>query len=139
MSNPAASADSDLTPRRIALWPAGAVVAAAAAGTTTVIAIVGRALGAPLAIDGEPISLIAFPVFTLIATLIGLVLAVTLNRRARKPRRAFMVTTVALTALSLMPDLVVSVTAGSKVVLMLSHLAAAAIVIPAVSRRLPEN
>ena len=51
-----------------------------------------------------------------------------------------MVTTVGLTALSIVPDLV---TAGfdpaSRAVLILTHLVAAAIVIPVVARRLPES
>jgi hypothetical protein len=43
---------------------------------------------------------------------------------------------VTLTALSLVPDLIVGATAGSKTVLMLTHLVAAAIAIPVLARRL---
>jgi hypothetical protein len=124
---------------RIALWPAGAVAVLGAAATTTVIAVVGRALGAPLAIEGEAIPLLAFAMFTVLGGAAGIALAVVLNRRARRPRRTFTVTTVVLTVLSLVPDLLVQVSFGSKIVLMLTHLAAAAIVIPALSRRLPED
>jgi hypothetical protein len=39
--------------------------------------------------------------------------------------------------LSLVPDVLADATTGTKMVLMLTHLVAAAIVVPAVARRLP--
>ena len=42
-----------------------------------------------------------------------------------------------LTALSIVPDLVVPATTATRLALMLTHLAAAAIVIPTVARALP--
>lgn len=119
------------------LWPAGAAAVAVAAAATTVIAVVGRALGAPIAIDGEAIPLLAFPMFTVIAGVVGIALAVALAHWTRRPRRTFTVTTVVLTVLSLVPDLLVQVSFGSRIVLMLTHVAAAAIVIPTLCRRLP--
>lgn len=119
------------------LWSAGAVAVVVAAAATTVLAAVGRALGAPIAVDGEAIALAAFAMFTVIAGVAGIVLAVALNRWTRRPRRTFTVTTVVLTVLSLVPDLLVQVSPGSRIVLMLTHLVAAAIVIPALARRLP--
>ena len=68
--------------------------------------------------------------------MIGLVIAVVLARVARHPRRVWIRTTVALTALSLVPDLIVAAAPATKALLMLTHLVAAAIVIPAVARRL---
>ncbi len=56
--------------------------------------------------------------------------------RAARPRRTFVVTTVALTAISLIPDALVEASTGSKTVLMLTHLVAAAIIVPAYARRL---
>jgi hypothetical protein len=119
------------------LWPAGAVAVVVAAAATTVLAVVGRALGAPIAVDGDAIPLVAFPMFTVIAGAAGIALAVALNRWTRRPRRTFTVTTVVLTVLSLVPDLLVEVTPGSRIVLMLTHLVAAVIVIPTLGRRLP--
>jgi hypothetical protein len=43
---------------------------------------------------------------------------------------------MALTALSLVPDLLADALAATKMLLMLTHLVAAAIVIPAIARRL---
>ena len=118
-------------------WQAGGLAVVVAAAATTLMALVGRSLGVPLEIDGEPIALAAFPVFTVIAGVLGIALALVVNGRVRRPRRVFVTATLVLTALSLVPDLLVQVSTGSRILLMLTHLAAAAIVIPAVSRRLP--
>ena len=122
---------------RAALWRAGAVAVVLAAAATTVIAVVARSFGAPITIDGEAVPLFAFAGLTVIAGAAGIALAEALTRWTRRPRRAFTVTTVVLTVLSLGPDLLVQADAGSKIMLMLTHVVAAAIVIPALSRRLP--
>jgi hypothetical protein len=65
-----------------------------------------------------------------------LALAAVLARRARLPRGTFVRTTVVLTVLSLVPDLVVDAAPATKVLLMATHLVAAGIVVPALARRL---
>lgn len=125
------------TTRARALWAAGLVSGAAAAITTTVVAAVARAADAPLAIDGEQIPLFGFAQLTMMCAVIGTVLAVSLAKWARRPQRTFLVTTVALTVLSLVPDVVADATTGSKLVLMFTHLVAAAIVVPTLAKRLP--
>jgi hypothetical protein len=105
---------------------------------TTAVAATGHAAGISLDISGEAIPLYGFPQLTAIFSLVGLALAVVLTRRAGAPRRAFLRTTVALTALSLVPDAIVDAGVSTKGLLMLTHLVAAAIVIPAISLRLPE-
>jgi peptidoglycan/LPS O-acetylase OafA/YrhL len=59
-----------------------------------------------------------------------------LARRARRPQHTFVVTTVALTALSIVPDALADATTGTRLTLALTHVIAAAIVIPALARRL---
>ena len=59
-----------------------------------------------------------------------------MSRKARRPRSTFIRTTVALTVLSFVPDVIADATPATKALLMLTHLVAAAIVIPAVARRL---
>jgi hypothetical protein len=59
-----------------------------------------------------------------------------LDRSARRPRTAFVRTTIVLTALSLVPDVLADASAATKVVLMLAHVVAATIVIPTIARRL---
>jgi hypothetical protein len=73
---------------------------------------------------------------TLLGAVLGLVIA-RLCRRAARPRAMFVRITVALTALSLVPDFTMSFDAASRVVLVLTHMAAAAIVVPVLARRLP--
>ena len=125
------------TTRARALWAAGLVSGAVAAVATTVIAAAARAADVPLAIDGEQIPLLGFAQLTMACAVIGSVMAVSFAKWARRPRRTFVVTTVALTAVSFVPDLLADATTGSKLVLMLTHVVAAAIVVPTLAKRLP--
>ena len=115
----------------------GAVALALASGATAAVAAAGHAAGISLHVGGAPIPVTGFAVLTAVCSLAGLVLAVVLARVARHPRTAFVRSTVVLTALSLVPDVIADATPGTKMLLMLTHLVAAAIVIPAVARRLP--
>lgn len=119
-----------------AFWRPAALAAVGAAATTTAVAAVTHAAGVSLAIEGEKIPLMGFAQLTLMFSLIGIVLAAALRKWAGRPRMAFVRTTVALTVLSLVPDLLVSAAAETRVTLMVTHLAAAAIVIPVVAKRL---
>jgi uncharacterized membrane protein len=120
------------------IWRTGAVAGLVAAGATTVIAAVADVADIRLEdAEGTAIPLAGFAQVTLVAVLIGLVLASVLARRARHPRRTFTRATVALTALSCIPSFLVIVGAAGIAVSVLTHLVAAAIVIPVVRDRLP--
>jgi hypothetical protein len=110
-----------------------------AAAATTAVAAGALAAGVPLEVDGEQIPLLGFAQLTLLCTVVGLVLAKGLSRWAARPQRAFTATAVVLTGLSFLPDLTVAASSASKVVLMATHVVAAAIVIPALAGRLPEH
>ncbi len=113
------------------------VAATAAAGiATSAVAAAGFAAGISLDVSGAPIPVSGFAVLTVLCSLVGLALAAVLARRARHPRRTFVRTTVVLTVLSLVPDLVVDAAPATKVLLMVTHLVAAVIVVPALARRL---
>ena len=115
----------------------GGVVALAAASIATVtVATAGHAMGISLDVDGAPIPVLGFGTLTALFSFVGLVLAGVLARTVRRPRRAFVRTTVVLTVLSLIPDVLVDAAPATRALLMLTHLVAAAIVIPAVARRL---
>jgi Family of unknown function (DUF6069) len=116
---------------------AALVAGVAAAAANTVVAVVGRAADVSFAVKGEKIPLFAFPQATLMATVVGFALAWALTRRAHRPRRTFVVTTVTLTALS-MPPAIADTDTATKLVLALTHLVAAVILIPAVSARLAD-
>ena len=107
-----------------------------ASGATVAVAAAGQAAGISLDVGGAPIPVLGFATLTAFFSMIGLVLAVVLGRLARHPRSTFVRTTVVLTALSLVPDVIAPAAPTTKALLMLTHLVAAAIVIPAVARKL---
>src|SRR4051794_7211627 len=107
-----------------------------ASGATVAVAAAGQVAGISLDVGGAPIPVLGFATLTAFFSVIGLVLAVVLGRLARHPRNAFVRTTVVLTVLSLVPDVIVDAAPTTKALLMLTHLVAAAIVIPMVARRL---
>ena len=115
---------------------AGVVATAVACVATSAVAAAGHAAGIGLEVGGAPIPVSGFAVLTAVFSLVGLVLAVVVSRFARHPRSTFVRTTVVLTVISLVPDVLADATSVTKVLLMLTHVVAAAIVIPAVARRL---
>ena len=118
------------------LLTAGAIATVVAAIATALVATAGQAVGISLAMSGVPIPPSGFAVLTVIFSAVGLVIALVLRRFARRPRTAWVRTTVALTLLSFVPDLLADAAVATKALLMLAHVVAAAIVIPAVARRL---
>ncbi|MGI5204859.1 DUF6069 family protein [Spirillospora sp. CA-108201] len=123
--------------RAVPMWRTGLIACVAAAAATTAVAALGRSAGASLEVDGEPIPLLGFPQLTLLFGVIGVLLAVALRRWAPAPRRAFLAATAVLTALSVVPDLIVPATVPTRLTLIAAHLVAAAIVVPLVAARLP--
>lgn len=122
---------------RSTLWLPGVGYAVAGAVAATAVAAIARTAGVSLEIAEERIPLSGFSVLALGFSLVGVVLAAGLRRWAREPRRTFVRVTLVLTALSLVPDLLTAdIDGASRVTLMLTHLAAAAVVIPGVARRL---
>ena len=115
----------------------GVAATAAASAATMIVAAAGNAAGVSLDVGGAPIPVSGFGVLTTVFSLVGVILAAVLARTARHPRRAFVRTTVVLTVLSLVPDVIVDAAPGTRALLMLTHLVAAAIVIPVIARRLP--
>ncbi|MDT4989903.1 MAG: hypothetical protein QOI74_3997 [Micromonosporaceae bacterium] len=119
-----------------ALTRTGLAAAAAASAATMTVAAAGHAAGISLNLGGAPIPVTGFGVLTAVFSMVGLVLAVVLAYKARAPRRTFLRTTVVLTVLSLIPDVIADAGPATKVLLIATHLVAAAIVVPAVARRL---
>jgi hypothetical protein len=135
----AASTPGGVTPSSPRLWRTGLVAGTAAAVATTVIAAVARAADVPLAMAGEAIPIAGFAQLTLACTAVGVILAWVINRRAARPRQSFVTATVVLTVLSCGPDVIADASTASKVVLVVTHLVAAAIVIPSIAARLPDT
>jgi hypothetical protein len=119
------------------LWRYGPIAIAAAAAATALVAATARAADVPLTIDGEQIPVAGFVTNTVLACSIGLLLAGALGRWAPRPRATFTWAAVALTVASFIPSLTADTDTATKVVLVTSHVVAAAIVIPVFARSLP--
>jgi hypothetical protein len=125
------------TTTRPHLVRAGVVAGVVAGAATSAFAAIVDAAGVSLKVGGEAIPVLGFAQVTFVATMIGTLLAVVLNRRAQHPARTFVRTTVVLTALSFVPDVLADAPNGTRLALAVSHVIAAAIVIPALASRLP--
>jgi hypothetical protein len=125
------------------VWLVGVLATLAGAVVTEVFALGARAVGVPMDVAGPgqaeaaEIPVGGFAGGVLFWSIAGIVLAVALARWARRPARTFVVITVVLTALSLVGPAVAPHTAAStQIVLALSHVVAAAVIIPALALRL---
>lgn len=119
-------------------WRTGLVAGATASVTTFAVAAVAQALDVSLKVGGKAIPLVGFAQLTFVASIIGTILAVVLSRRVNRPKQTFVVTTLALTALSIVPDVLADAQFATRFTLALTHLVAAAIVIPALASRLSD-
>jgi len=131
------------TPSRLSVLRVGALAGVAAAVATEVVAAVARVSDVSMRAGGfgadvaEPIPVFGFAFATLMLTAVGIAMAVAMTRFAKRPAHAFAVAAVVLTAVSLVPPgLAGSTTAGTKVILALTHVVAAAFVVPAIRHEL---
>jgi hypothetical protein len=120
------------------IWRTGAVAGAGAAAATSAFAALADAAGVSLKVGGQAIPVLGFAQVTFVAAMIGAALAVVLSRRAQDPMRTFVRTTLALTVISFVPDVLADAQTTTRVALALSHVVAAAIVIPALASRLTD-
>ena len=113
------------------------LLAGFAAAVANVAVVAGaRQFDAGVEIQNEAIPLLGFAQVTFISAIIGIGLAALFARRAGRPRHTFVVTTVVLSALSMVPPVLVDADTATKLVLWLTHAVAAVIIIPAIARRL---
>jgi peptidoglycan/LPS O-acetylase OafA/YrhL len=85
----------------------------------------------------EHIPLLGYGTVILGSTIVGLLLAGAFARWARRPRRAFVITTLALTAVSFAFPATTTATTATKVVLDITHVIAAVLIIAAIAAHLP--
>jgi hypothetical protein len=131
------------TPSRWSLLRVGAIAGVAAAVATELVAAGARVSDVSMEAGGfgadtaEPIPVLGFAFATLLWTAVGIVMALAMTRWAKRPARTFTVTAVVLTIVSLVPPaLAGSTTTGTKVILALTHVVAAAFVVPAIRHEL---
>ncbi len=119
----------------------GVVVAALAAAATTALVLVAEAAGVPMEAGrttdpvGTHIPLHGYALTTVMSTVVGVVLAIALARWTKRPARTFVVVTLLLTLASFaLPHTTGHATVATRLVLDLTHVVAAAIVIPPLTR-----
>ncbi|MFE3206245.1 DUF6069 family protein [Embleya sp. NPDC055664] len=127
------------------VWLVSVAAGAVAAVATEVYGLIARELGSPMragnigAATAEPITVGMFAMGVAVAMSVGTLLAVLIARRAARPARTYLRTTVALTALSMISPILAGDTAiSTKLMLCGAHLVAAAVVVPTVTRRLAD-
>ncbi|TQL68615.1 hypothetical protein FB381_2510 [Nocardioides albertanoniae] len=123
------------------VWPRGLVATAIAAVATTVVAVVAKTAGVDFASSAGDVPISAFPMFTVYCSLVGVIIAEVMIRVTTLPRSSFQITTIVLTGLSLVPVVlpVFEFDLTFVAVLCLTHVVAAAIVVPMISVRMVER
>ena len=110
-----------------------------AMAATTLVAALARAVGIDFVVPsggGEEIPLSGIAFVTGVFSVVGIVIAAGLLRWSARPDQRFVQTTVALTALSLVPPLISGAEAATVAALVTLHLVAAAVMIPTLARSL---
>jgi hypothetical protein len=120
------------------LWRTGGAAGLAASVATAAVAALAHSFGVSLKIAGEAIPPVGFAQLTFMAVIVGTILAVVLARMASRPRHTFVTTTIVLMLLSIVPDALVDAGVATKLTLALTHVVAAAIVIPSLASRLTD-
>jgi hypothetical protein len=110
-------------------WKHGMATGLVAAAVVTAIAGAFHAAGATLSLVDGALPLLSFAQMVLLSTVVGIVVA------RHTSRTTFYRVTVALTVLSCVPDLAWGAGAVDKAGLVLTHVVAAAIIIPRLARR----
>lgn len=108
------------------------------------VALVASALGVPLEVDQPGLGvtttpLPAFVIATVIQALVGAVLAIAIQRWTSQPARTFAITAAVLVVLSFGQPLALAQDTATAVTLITTHIVAAAVVVPALVRQLPDR
>ncbi|PUA81383.1 DUF6069 family protein [Nocardioides currus] len=116
----------------------GLLATGAAMVVTALLAALARAVGVTLEVPegGETIPVSGVAVVTGFFSVIGVLIAAALLRWASRPAHVFVRTALALTLVSLVPPFLVGASAATSLALVVLHLAAAAVVVPALARGL---
>lgn len=141
------TADHGQFAERIPVWLYSTVAVLAGALVTGVFEFLARATEVPfnVALPGTGVAPAAVPETGLAWAvaelgLIGIIIAVCLTRWAKRPRSTWKRTAWTLTALSCVPSLVaVTDSYATNIMLVISHLVAAVVIIPAIAARLAEQ
>lgn len=111
----------------------GLLAVLGAVALTTAAAALGRAAGVELEVAAEPIPVSGVAFVTGVFSSVGVVIALAFLRWSDRPRVWFVRTTVALTAVSLVPPVLADTDTATTITLIGLHLVAAAVMVPALA------
>ncbi len=117
----------------------GLVATVGAMAATSVTAAIARAVGVDFELpDGasESIPVSGVAMLTGIFSIVGLLIAAAFRRWSARPAELFVKAAVTLTAISLLPPFLTDANAATVTALILIHLVAATVMIPALARSL---
>lgn len=112
-------------PRTATLIRRGFSAGVVAAAATVTVAAIARSANVSLEVEGTPIPVVAFGLWTLIGAAVGVLMA-----RFTRPPCRFLVSAVVATGLSIIPALALPDDMVTKAVLVAAHVLAAGIIIP---------
>ena len=127
------------------MWAVGAVAGVVSSVLVIVLVAIAEGAGVPMEVaenstaQPEQIPLLGYAMVILGATLIGLLLASAFARWAGRPRLAFVITALVLTAVSFTFPATTTATTATKVVLEITHVVAAALIITTIAVHLPSR
>jgi Family of unknown function (DUF6069) len=128
---------SSRPPRLRSVVVTGVVATLVAMAAVAATAALAEAVGVDFELPGgEAIPASGSAVMTGIFSAVGVVIAVTLRRWSARPATAFVRVTVTLTAFSLVPPFLSGADSATVAALILLHLVAATVMIPALAHRL---
>lgn len=141
-TDPEVTASDIVSRTRRSLVTGGLAAGVAAAVTNLVVVAAAEGLDVSLKVSGsgtaspQSIPIAGFVSMTLLGALLGILLAAGAARWARQPVSRFVSVAVALTALSLIPSALAAADGATLLVLVVTHVAAAAIIVPTLAARL---
>jgi hypothetical protein len=145
-TEPSLSIAPPVASHRPSLVRVGVVAGVLGAAAATAVAVIAKAAGVPMlaaphgAAAGKDIPLWGFATGTLMATAVGIVLAAVIARWVKRPAGTFVAVTTALAVVSFAGPITTGhATTATRLVLALTHVAAAAIVIPMLAARVARS
>lgn len=136
------------TPRRTGsrgMWAVGTVAGVVSSLVVIALVAIAEGAGVPMAVaensskQPEQIPLLGYGMVILGSTLVGLLLATAFARWAGRPRRAFVIAALVLTAVSFAFPATTTATTATKVMLETTHVIPAALIIAAIAAHLPSQ
>jgi len=127
------------------LWAVGALAGVVSSLVVVALVAIAEGAGVPMEVaenstkQPEHIPLLGYGVVILGSTLVGLLLATAFARWAGRPRRAFVIATLVLTAVSFAFPATTTATTATKAMLEIAHVIPAALIIAAIAAHLPSR